>query len=89
MGIIASSKLEAGRTNLFDCTRSAGAEALCEGKKKKWFRSAQEADIMVFLGWNMADKLRVRLRRQEALVGGMVVLFLAAATGVVVTYLYR
>jgi hypothetical protein len=58
-------------------------------KKEKGFRSAKEADVMVSLGWNMADKLRARLRRQEALVGGMVVLFLAVATVVVVTYLYR
>jgi hypothetical protein len=42
---------------------------------------------MAFLGWKTADKLHWRLRRQEALVGGIGVLFLAVAT-LAVTYLY-
>jgi hypothetical protein len=45
------------------------------------------ADIMVFDGRKTANKLRWYLRRQEALVGGIAALLLAAAT-VVVTYLY-
>jgi hypothetical protein len=42
---------------------------------------------MALLGWKTADKFRWRFRRQEALVGGIAVLLLAAAT-VAVTYLY-
>jgi hypothetical protein len=42
---------------------------------------------MAFDGWKMVDKLRRRLRRQEALVGGIAVLLLAVAT-VAVTFLY-
>jgi hypothetical protein len=56
-------------------------------KEAKRFRSPQGADFMAFLAWKTADKLHWRLRRQEALVGGLAVLFLAVAT-LAVTYLY-
>jgi hypothetical protein len=56
-------------------------------KETKRFRSPEGTDIMAFDGWKMAEKLRWRLRRQEALVGGIAVLLLAVAT-VAVTYLY-
>jgi hypothetical protein len=42
---------------------------------------------MAFDGWKTADRLRWCLRRQEALVGGIAALLLAAAT-VAVIYLY-
>jgi hypothetical protein len=42
---------------------------------------------MAFDGWKTVDKLRWRLRRQEALIGGIAVLLLAVAT-MAVTYLY-
>jgi hypothetical protein len=42
---------------------------------------------MAFDGWKTVDKLRWRLQRQEALVGGIAVLLLAVAT-MAVTYLY-
>jgi len=42
---------------------------------------------MAFDSWKMADKLRWRLRRHEALVGGITALLLAVVT-VAVTYVY-
>jgi hypothetical protein len=60
----------------FNCTRSAAAPL----ERKKQNRSVQGADIMAFVGWKTADKLRRRLRRQEALVGGIAVPLLAVAT---------
>jgi hypothetical protein len=42
---------------------------------------------MAFDGWKTANKLRWLLLRQEALVGGIATLLLAAAT-IAVTYLY-
>jgi hypothetical protein len=41
---------------------------------------------MAFLDWKTADKFRWRLRRHEALVGGIAALLLAVTT-VAVTYL--
>lgn len=54
-----------------------------KGGEGKRLRSARGADIMALGGWKIADKLR----RQEALVGGIAALLLAVAT-MAVTYLY-
>jgi hypothetical protein len=56
-------------------------------KETKRFRSTQGIDIMVLGGWKIAAKLRWHLRRQEAPLGAIFVMLLAATTAAV-TYLY-